>query len=371
VYYSPRHQPFEQEYPFRHERFNLLGPVGPPCKLPLEVFGAGDEEKRACGLKTVLSKTIAEKSIRPQNCTVFSVGSNNIWRFEESVFKDTECFVHVFDCTVDGVVPDAIRSRVKFYKFCLGVKDTIVYNRFHFKTWESLLKLTGVSESPTFLKMDIEGYEFNVMRTIIDSGVHLPLQIAMEMHMITFENFMSRVRSSAEMVTFFQYLHTFGGYYLIDRHDNAEHGCCSEVLLARLDCHRNREANYTDLFRDSRHQHPLFSNAIENYITREERLQSLITYFNISCIMKGSGSSHFVLIGNNRYVVDLNTLGKLGLRRAPILRLSDDEVLGYPRVGSFESLPLVVQALDPNQAESFQVKINALILKDSKGRETY
>jgi hypothetical protein len=119
-----------------------------------------------------------------------------------------------------------------------------------FLSWNSINKLTGITTQPTFLKMDIEGYEFPVLQSIINSGKQLPLQIAVEVHTHRMEH--GRRRRDwhvplLELYSFIQYLYRFGGYYLIDRNDNPLCPHCSEILLAKLDC-KNHPRN-GELFR--------------------------------------------------------------------------------------------------------------------------
>ena len=91
----------------RGHEFNYLGPIGPTCLTPWNSYGTGDEEKRICGTL---------KSAPTRNCTVYSIGSNNHFGWEEDVANRTNCFIEVFDCTVDEFRPPAfllprIRSR--------------------------------------------------------------------------------------------------------------------------------------------------------------------------------------------------------------------------------------------------------------------
>ena len=66
-------------------RFEMLGPVGPRCRQ-LESFGHGDDEKRACGLRTA-----------GDNCRIISIGSANNWDFEWQVVRRTGCSIDTFD----------------------------------------------------------------------------------------------------------------------------------------------------------------------------------------------------------------------------------------------------------------------------------
>ena len=224
--------PNDPQIPYWHGRFNLVGPVGPKCRN-IESFGTGDEEKRVCGLRR-------NNSMRSE-CTIFSIGSNNQWNFEESIFKTSECIVHVFDCTVArGVEPPAyIRSRVTLYKVCIGDKDYTSKDSKIFSTWESLLKLVGMTKAPTFLKMDVEGWEYPVLRQIVNSGTHLPLQIGFELHYHTLPNLGlswggKRYKSPGELAVFMDFLYRYGGYHLVDRNDNRYCGHCTELLVVRF-----------------------------------------------------------------------------------------------------------------------------------------
>eukprot|EP00597_Dinobryon_sp_UTEXLB2267_P000664 CAMPEP_0170070144 /NCGR_PEP_ID=MMETSP0019_2-20121128/8551_1 /TAXON_ID=98059 /ORGANISM="Dinobryon sp., Strain UTEXLB2267" /LENGTH=244 /DNA_ID=CAMNT_0010278359 /DNA_START=244 /DNA_END=978 /DNA_ORIENTATION=+ len=216
----------------------MLGPVGPACNQKLEVYGRGDEEKRACGLKEIAEGADGA-------CIIFSIGSNNQWIFEEDIFDRTQCKVETFDCTVGDHVhpPERIQSRVHLHRICLGENDVVINNR-TFMSWQTVNKMIGLKTGPSFLKMDIEGYEFDVMKSIINSGTILPLQIAMEIHFISID--FKKYLSSAELLTFMNFLRTFGGYYLVDRHDNDYCPHCSEILLAKLDC-ANHPLNETEL----------------------------------------------------------------------------------------------------------------------------
>jgi hypothetical protein len=83
------------------------------------------------------------------------------------------CHIHTLDCTVDGRVPAEIRSKVTFHKVCLGIRDETVrasrgnmYNKkgteIRTKRWSTWCKEAGIIKQPDVLKMDIEGYEWEV-----------------------------------------------------------------------------------------------------------------------------------------------------------------------------------------------------------------
>jgi len=218
-----------------HRMFDIIGPVSHLCpRGHLESYGAGDGEKRACGLS---NRYFTNRN--NESCVVYSIGSKNQWSFEYDIVTRTNCTVETFDCTLHGDIhpPASIQHRVRFHKVCLGTKDSIS-NGTEFRTYKSLLKLTGISHSPTFMKMDIEGWEYSVLRHVIDTGQDLPDQIAFELHGITHEKGLSwndrHIKSVGEMATFIDFLWRFGGYYLLDRHDNKGCGWCSELLIGRI-----------------------------------------------------------------------------------------------------------------------------------------
>ena len=266
----------ELEFPYGHERFDLLGPIGPSCKTPLERYGKDDEEKRICGLQQ-LKNFRSRRTGREDDCVIYSLGSNNTWGFETSIVKETNCRVETFDCTIDSATspPADIAHRVRFHHVCVSDSDYQVDGK-QFYSWKSINRLTGITTSPTFLKMDVEGYEFPILRAIIDAGEYLPLQIAVEFHYIRLEggNWDNKRVSSLELYTFFQYLYRFGGYYLIDRRDNPICRHCTEVLLAKLNC---RNYPLTKPYRDMIHssssfstpQHPLFLEHLQKVVDQK------------------------------------------------------------------------------------------------------
>jgi len=221
----------KEEVPHAHHRFNMLGPVAPQCTF-LESYGVGDDEKRACGLMKILKPI--------EDCTIISVGSNNQWGFEEAIYaKIPWCRIETFDCTVspDTAPPRGIADRTTFHRVCIGSKDETIGNQV-FMSWRSILKLVNATQAPLYFKMDIEGYEYEVFRSIIDDGSLMPMQIAFEMHYGTSMSLPWRYRQKnpAEIAIFMEYLHHQGGYFLLDRHDNPAGPTVSELLISRLHC---------------------------------------------------------------------------------------------------------------------------------------
>jgi hypothetical protein len=211
-----------------HRRFDFLGPVVPQCKQ-IETFGVEDDEKRACKLKDLLRASPPTAS-----CTIISLGSHNQWGFEEAVFHDLpRCQIHTFDCTipVDSKPPVHISARTTLHPICIGDRDYEKDGAI-FKSWKSIMNLIHETRAPLYLKMDIEGYEYSVLQSIIDGNFLIPMQIAVELHYFR-SRLLPNGKSSMELALFMEYLYRKGGYFLIDRHDNHLCSSCSEILLSQ------------------------------------------------------------------------------------------------------------------------------------------
>uniref|UniRef100_A0A7S3SJ10 Methyltransferase domain-containing protein n=2 Tax=Choreotrichia TaxID=141411 RepID=A0A7S3SJ10_9SPIT len=221
---------------FRHDhsRFNLLGPIGPRC-AKLEHFGTGDGEKRACGLTEAVE------------CRVISIGSNNQWDFERDLVSRTSCRVDTFDCTLNPNThpPEDLAGRVHLHPFCIGnsnatrfVKVKTSVSKRVFLDWDSLLASIGLQghHRLTFLKMDVEGFEYGALRSMMKSPSSLPKQIALELHYKTqFPDlsWFGRHLSAGEIALFAEELFQVGSYQVVDRNDNPHCLHCSEILLVR------------------------------------------------------------------------------------------------------------------------------------------
>ena len=156
-------------------------------------------------------------ALQSEDCVVVSVGSENIWHFEQAVFTHTRCRVHVFDCTTlnnvslttevaggrrlsnrhaaqefggrEWAVPSALRSRVQLHRKCLGKPQYKTWGHQlgteHIISWPQLLDLIGLGRRPpALLKIDCEGCEVQLFRELMDSQQQdlLPEQIAVELH---------------------------------------------------------------------------------------------------------------------------------------------------------------------------------------------
>ena len=197
-----------------HQRFDFMGPVAPQCKS-IESFGQGDMEKRACALTELVGAMLPGS-----RCTIISLGSNNQWGFEEAIFANfPDCEIHTFDCTLAKEVrpPIEISSRTTLHPVCVGSQDAIVDGR-PYLSWKSITRLINVTDAPLYLKMDIEGFEYEVLRSIVEENFLSPMQMAFELHFKTDipVSWIKRSKSSVEIAMFLEYLYHQAGYFLID-----------------------------------------------------------------------------------------------------------------------------------------------------------
>jgi hypothetical protein len=229
-FHERNHQPHKT-----HQAFDLIGPIHPQlCGSPIESFGEGDDEKRFCGLTTIAQH---EKS----DCVILSIGSNNQWNFEEVIFNRTQCRVETFDCTVKKKAqpPAYIRSRVRLHRICLGTGHD---NSSMYVSYSEMLSLAHITnKAPTALKMDIEGWEWPVFKSMFEADrklktSFLPIQVAFELHNLhPVKKHVQKVQRAPKEIAFFMdMLWRNGKYFVMDRHDNSLCDGCTELLVARM-----------------------------------------------------------------------------------------------------------------------------------------
>eukprot|EP00808_Paulinella_micropora_P002446 g66177.t1 len=214
-------------HPREEHKYDVLGPPALQCLHP-ELYSSGDEERHACGLS------------RLPTCVVLSVGSNNQWEFEEAIAAQTNCTIHTYDCTLSSEpqIPPSIAHRVHFHPWCLGSHDSIKNGR-QFYSFASLLRQSNLTQVPHYVKMDIEGDEYEVIFSMIETQLQ-PLQLTFEFHaQNSYEvagHKAHRYREMAEIALFGNYLWERGGYYLLHSRPNPHTLTCVEVMFAKLDC---------------------------------------------------------------------------------------------------------------------------------------
>ena len=189
---------FQQKW--RGEVDRVMMPMLSSCQH-LTVFGDEktnyDEAKRFCYVP-LSSSTVVEKQKQQIDvtitsshtpCVTYSIGSNNKWDFEEHMYRDTNCRIETFDCTVDATVPLHIHNRTRFHSFCLGSKSGTIGQQIYM-TLPQLNAKAGRNQGPDYFKIDIEGFEWSVLKSLVNDvyknpklDAHLPLQIYGEFHL--------------------------------------------------------------------------------------------------------------------------------------------------------------------------------------------
>mmetsp|Transcript_31038 Transcript_31038/g.53402 ORF Transcript_31038/g.53402 Transcript_31038/m.53402 type:complete len:235 (+) Transcript_31038:415-1119(+) len=166
------------------------------------------------------SKLMVGSSSRP--CHIISIGSNNQWGFETSIFRQTNCTVDTLDCTGEGKrwkPPAEISSRVRLRNICLGSGAKGEQTRY--KSWTEMTKILNLTTAPVWLKMDCEGCELTVLPALVKAareGSLLPDQISLEVHFGTGSS-APQVKEGAGQLTpietasrFYKELYSYGGY---------------------------------------------------------------------------------------------------------------------------------------------------------------
>ncbi|KAG2494265.1 hypothetical protein HYH03_007620 [Edaphochlamys debaryana] len=217
------------------ERYEPFQPfISCPPNRPLQRVGPeGDGGKWLCGMDRLSSP-----------CTVISVGSNNDYRFEEAALADTNCQVVTLDCTVkEG---KSLETRHRFFKKCLASR-TLAPERADFMTYAQLTSQLGLPKGAApLLKMDAENYEFPVFAEWAENTPHLPEQIAVEIHYLSYGNKLSagfplfgRLPgfTVTDLALFFGHMANLG-YGIVSKEDNPECPDCSEYTLYRVESSR-------------------------------------------------------------------------------------------------------------------------------------
>jgi hypothetical protein len=152
------------------ERFQVaVGPIGPSCPHMMH-FSENDgmEEKSFCIPDSFGS--------HHDECHIFSIGSNDQWGFETNVRKDIpHCHTHTFDCTLSGSPKHQPNDEmVHFYPFCVssdkGKPDSATReSERNYLSYIDLWRGASIQRPPKLLKMDVEGFEFDVLTSMLAS----------------------------------------------------------------------------------------------------------------------------------------------------------------------------------------------------------
>lgn len=214
-----------------------------------------DPSKLACGL------SIDPIFQQAENCVIYSVGSNNNFRFEHHILALTQCQVHTFDCTgpLERFTKQPQNERFFFHHQCLADRyippSNCSTNRPEDKhalcgesnTLQHIQQSLGHNKI-ALLKMDIEGFEIPILQSwwhqqAPTTTSWLPPQLLVELHYTTgyaqiIPNDAKQgqrgyvLQTAQELVTLQKMLLELG-YVVVAKNDNELCPSCTEVTLIR------------------------------------------------------------------------------------------------------------------------------------------
>jgi len=247
-YFTKRKDYLDVIEPFNHDRWEAgLGPKFEVCKKMDTIENKKNtyENKFMCSFEELRTDVdnAGEEEVEEQ-CEMISIGSNGQWGFEETIAKVTNCTTHTFDCTTVGNPRKPDIDSIRFYPYCVSATNMKVEDR-EYMTYSKIVEQTGMTQAPALFKMDVEGFEFDVMAQMLDEAVTsgttylLPSQISVELHYGTrmFDiPWRLRLLQGSEIAMFMGMMYSRGGYVPVNIH--LDPGCfpCAELLFLRLFC---------------------------------------------------------------------------------------------------------------------------------------
>jgi hypothetical protein len=146
------------------------------CLHEVRLGGNGDGPKWVCD----------PHRIDPNNCLVYSIGSNNNFMFEESVLRDISpaCEIHTFDPTI-GDHPSRKPKEVQFHPWGLASESGTSHIRRHnrkkynatMKSMESIIKvLKHENRTVDVFKFDCEDCEWTTVHGWFPAVPHRQIQ---------------------------------------------------------------------------------------------------------------------------------------------------------------------------------------------------
>lgn len=125
-----------------------------------------------------------------ERCLVYSFGIRNEWSFDDAM-ADYGCNVYSFDPNM-GVTSHQRSSKIHFFNVGISGRDYVAGGK-RFRKLSSIHKKLQPRHGKKiidYLKIDIEGNEWDVIPEIIDSGMLDNVrQLAMEIHLFDIVNF--------------------------------------------------------------------------------------------------------------------------------------------------------------------------------------
>lgn len=271
-YNTAQHSPIMRSY--THDRFLPFTAMA-TCKDIQEVGrdkgaarGFDDTSKMVCGMQDFASSP---------DCIIYSIGCNNQWKFEEALLELTTCHIHTFDCTGPRSrfeVPQ--HERLHFHHKCLASEpspgpaepcdEKTPQNNMcgPLETLQQLQSSLGHGRLD-LLKMDMEGFEINLLRSWWGSHRRsksgestandvYPNQILMELHYRAYPNMYKQLASpvvleheeeNSHLATIFEFATAVDfvtlthellemGYVVVHRDDNPNCKHCTELVLVRV-----------------------------------------------------------------------------------------------------------------------------------------
>ena len=145
------------------------------CQHESRIGGLGDGGKWVCD----------PHRIPKDKCLIWSIGSANIFNFENAVYKEISktCEIHTFDPSV-GAKPSNLPNYVKFHPWGLGSKSETSSKGWTMKSMADILSILGhQNRTIDILKIDCEGCEWTTYEQF--NGYPYIRQILIELHGIT------------------------------------------------------------------------------------------------------------------------------------------------------------------------------------------
>jgi len=155
----------------------------PAFQCPHDVQRVGifkDGGKWVCGLRLLeLQKKQSNKK-----CVIYSIGVAQESTFEDELLKRTDCEIWAFDGSINEVTGDVKNNpRLHFNKIFVGNEDKLDEDQNVWKTLKTIMKENG-HDWIDILKIDIEGYEFEVLDHFMAEDKVLPFgQLQLEIHL--------------------------------------------------------------------------------------------------------------------------------------------------------------------------------------------